>query len=230
MNILLCNDDGYFSKGIEILKNKLSRYGKVIIVAPRKAMSAKSVAITLINAVEVKKIAEDIFYIDGTPADAVAFGLSSLDIKFDLVVSGCNDGLNVSYDTMYSGTIGACLQALTYRIPAIALSCPRNFEILDNGNFERVMDYIFKNNLLSTEYLLNVNFPFGKVVEEIKMTSIYYREETTFYVHTSGDLYLADRLIHDEECEEKDSDVYAVYHKQVSISKLRKTNDIREEK
>ena len=228
MNILLCNDDGYLSRGINILKDKLEKYGKVVIVAPKKVMSAKSVSIIIGEEVEVKKVEDDIYYIDGTPADAVAFGLSSLNIDFDLVVSGCNDGLNVSYDTMYSGTIGACLQALTYRIPAIAVSCEGNFEILDNGHLEEAIDYILEKKLLSKEYLLNVNFPVGKQVNGIELTSLYYRPENTYYIHTSGDKYLATRNIHDSECDEVGTDVFAVYHDKISITKLSKSNFIKE--
>lgn len=222
MIILLCNDDGYNSIGITLLADMLKKYGIVVIVAPKNAMSAKSISITLGRSIEVKKISENVYSVDGTPADAVAFGLSSLNTKFDLVVSGCNNGWNISYDTMYSGTIGVCLQALTYVIPAIAVSCEGNFEILEKG-FDKVMKYIFDNKLLSTEYLLNVNFPLGNEIEDIRMTSLYYRKQTTYFIHESGDNYIAYRELHDEECEQRDTDVYAVMHKQVSITKLNKT-------
>jgi len=226
MNILLTNDDGYFATGIRLVKEKLAKYGRVVIVAPKEAMSAKSVSIVLGKAVEVKQVEEDVYYMDGTPADCIAFGLSSLNIDFDLVVSGCNDGLNISYDIMYSGTVGACLQALTYRKPAIALSCPSNFTIIEKY-LEMVLDYIFDNNMLNTEYLLNVNFPFGEEVEEIVNTSIYYRPEVTYYYEQYPNHYFADRNIHDDECDQKETDAYAVYHHQVSITKLSKTNEYR---
>ena len=86
MNILLTNDDGYFATGINLLKYKLSKYGRVVVVAPKKAMSAKSVSITIGESVEVKKLADDFYYMEGTPADCVAFGLSSLNVKFDIVI------------------------------------------------------------------------------------------------------------------------------------------------
>ena len=226
MNILLTNDDGYFATGIKLVKEKLAKYGRVVIVAPKEAMSAKSVSIVLGRAVEVKKVEDDVFYMDGTPADCVAFGLSSLNIDFDLVVSGCNDGFNISYDTMYSGTVGACLQALTYRKPAIALSCPSNFSIIDKY-LEMVMDYIFENDMLSAEYLLNVNFPYGDVVTKIVNTSIYYRPEVTYYYEQIPNHYFATRNLHDDECMEENTDVYAVHHQQVSITKLSKTNEYR---
>ena len=223
MNILLTNDDGYQATGLILLKEKLSKYGKVVIVAPKEVMSAKSVAITLGKAVEVKQVENDVFYMEGTPADCVAFGLSSLNVDFDLVISGCNDGFNISYDIMYSGTIGACLQALTYRKPCIAFSCPSNFLLVEKY-FDKVMDYILKNDLLSTEYLLNVNFPLGEKVENILLTNIYYRNEVTYYVKKYEDHYYADRFIHDEKCDAIGSDVYEVYHHNVSITKLSKTN------
>ena len=169
----------------------------------------------------------DAYYVDGTPADCVAFGLSSLNIRFDLVVSGCNDGFNISYDIMYSGTVGACLQALTYRKPAIAFSSEDGFDVVDK-HFDRVMEHILTNNLLSTEYLLNVNFPLGEEVNNIIETHVYYRNESTYYIQTENDKYLAWRELHDEECDDPYSDVYAVYHHNVSITKIGKTWEYKE--
>ena len=222
MNILLTNDDGYNAIGILLLQKKLSKYGRVVIVAPSKGMSAKSVAITLGTPLKVSKVEDDVYKVEGTPADCVSFALSSLDIKFDVVVSGCNAGLNVSYDTVYSGTIGAGIEALTYEVPAIAFSCDKNYDIVEHF-FEKVMDFILSNKLLSNHYLLNVNFPLGEEVKDIVFTDIYYRKENAYFVHQGNDDYLALRDIHDENCEEKDTDVYAVYHQMVSISKLNRT-------
>ena len=222
MNILLTNDDGYEAYGINLLARLLSKYGDVYVVAPKTVMSAKSVSIILSHPISVEKVNDHLYVLDATPADCVAFGLSSLDIKFDLVVSGINHGHNISYDTMYSGTIGACLQALTYRVPAIAFSCEHNFEIVEKY-FDRVFEFAQKE--LSEQYLLNINFPLGEVVNDIKFTHIYYRKEVTFYKNVDGNLYQALRSLHDEECEDTKSDVYAVHHHTVSITKLRRTLD-----
>ena len=225
MNILLTNDDGYSMNGLKVVFDILSKKHNVVVVAPNEVMSAKSVSIIIGSPIEVKKIDEHTYSCSGTPADCVAFGLSSLNTKFDLVISGCNHGLNVSYDTMYSGTVGACLQALTYRVPAIALSCDSNFAIVEKY-LDSVLDYINDNNLLSKECLLNVNFPLGDYASEIKMTHVYYRKEVTYYSKTGENLYLALRDIDDENCTDTDSDVYAVYHHQISITKMKKTFDI----
>lgn len=226
MNILLTNDDGYFSIGIKLLQKKLAKYGKVVVVAPKQVMSAKSTSITIGVPMEVIKVAEDVFACDGSPADCVAFALSSMDTKFDLVVSGCNNGFNISYDIIYSGTVGACLQALTYRVPALAISAEGNFQIVDDY-FDMVMEYIIKNNMLSKESMLNVNFPLGEKVEKIVETKVYYRPETTYYVKQSENHFLALRDIHDKDCLEKGSDVYEVHHHNVSITRLDRIADRR---
>lgn len=224
MNILLTNDDGYDALGIQTLKALFSNYGKVVVVAPKKVMSAKSVALNLHEPIEVIKKSDDLYVVDSTPADCVAFALSSLGIKFDLVVSGINHGHNISYDTMYSGTIGACLQALTYRIPAVAFSAEHNFELVEK-HFKKVMDYIDEHKLLSNEYLLNVNFPLGDIVKGIKETHIFYRKEVTYYQEVEKNKYQALRALKDEECDDTSSDVYAVHHGYISISKLGRTLD-----
>lgn len=224
LNILLTNDDGYTAKGINVLKSLLSKYGRVVMVAPKTVMSAKSIAITLGTSISVKKENEDLYVVEGTPADCVSFGLANLGIKFDLVVSGINHGVNISYDTMYSGTVGACLQALTYRIPTFAVSCLNNFELVEQY-FDEVYKHIMDNNMLSSEYMLNINFPYGDKVEKIVHTHLYYRSESTYFEKTGEDLYYAKRDLHDEECSDELSDVYAVEHHAVSISKLSRSLD-----
>ena len=224
MNILLTNDDGYKAYGINLLAKLLKKYGDVYIVAPKKVMSAKSVSIILDRPLKVSKIKKNVFSTDGTPADCVAFGLSSLGIKFDLVVSGINHGHNISYDTMYSGTIGACLQALTYQIPAIAFSCEHNFELVEKY-FDDVMNHILNLKLLSSEHLLNVNFPLSEEVRGIMETNIYYRPQATYYEKVGENTYQALRKLDDEHCNDLKSDVYAVNHGFISISKLNKKLD-----
>lgn len=224
MNILLTNDDGFEAKGINLLATLLSKYGEVYIVAPKTVMSAKSVSIILNRPIEVKKVNEHLYVSDGTPADCVAFGLSSIGVKFDVVVSGINHGHNISYDTMYSGTIGACLQALTFKVPAIAFSCEHNFDVVEKY-FDDVFTHILNLKLLSSEYLLSVNFPIGDEVKGILDTHIYFRNEVTYYEHIKGDLYQAKRVLKDDHCIDPKSDVYAVNHGYISISKLKKKLD-----
>ncbi len=223
MNILLTNDDGVNASGIKLLRKKLSKYGNVTIVAPDRAMSGMGVAIIYGRPVKVTKVEEDVFAMDGTPADCVAFGLSSLNRKFDLVVSGCNEGLNICYDVLHSGTFGACLEGLIFRTKAVAFSCDENDFVVVDKYFDQVMAFILNHNLLDTEHALNVNFPTGQIVKKIRLTKLHYREETTFYIKDEGDdMYLALRNVKDDSCEDESTDAYAVHHEIVSITKLNK--------
>ena len=223
MNILLTNDDGYNSEGILLLKEKLQKYGTVVIVAPLRHMSAKSVSITLGVGFHVQEMEKNVFACDGTPADCVSFACNALNIDFDLVVSGCNNGFNVSYDTMYSGTIGACLEALTYGVKAMAVSCEFNFHLVEK-HFDQVFKYVLDNNLLSNEYLLNINFPIGDEIKGIKLSSLYYNpKQYDYYFTKEEDGYHAFRILKTDYSDDKESDCYLVKHGYVSITPLNKS-------
>ena len=188
MKILLTNDDGYNAIGIQILKEKLSKYGKVIIVAPLTHMSGKSVSITIGEWMKVDKINDDTYAVHGTPADCVSFALAGLKEDFDLVVSGCNNGHNLSYDTLFSGTVGACLGALMGRKKCIAFSAPfDDFSVLED-DFDIIWDYINKYNLLSNEYMINVNLP-REQSKGIRFGKLYYRNDFYYYEKKDDEYY-----------------------------------------
>lgn len=220
MNILLTNDDGYDFKGIQILKEKLSKYGRVIIVAPKHGMSAKSCSKTFGKPLKVVEEAKDVYSVEGTPADCVAIGITAFDIEFDLLVSGCNNGLNIANDVLYSGTIGACLEALTYHKKTVAFSCEFNFEIVEKY-FDDVWDYIIKNNLLGDQYLLNINFPLGEDIKDIRLGSACFRNDHNYFMKNEDGGYMAYRDVQ-TEFDDEESDCYQVKNGIVSIVPLSK--------
>ena len=122
MKFLLTNDDGYNAQGILLLKDKLLKYGEVTIVAPFEHMSAKSASITLGDWLKVDRIDEHTYAVHGTPTDCTSLALAGLNIDCDVVVSGCNNGPNLSYDVLLRGTIGACFGAAVFRKKSIAFS------------------------------------------------------------------------------------------------------------
>ena len=222
MKILLTNDDGFNAPGIKLLKKCLSKYGRVIIVAPKRHMSAQSTSLTVGRGMELEYHGEDVYSFDGTPADCVAFALTSMDIVFDLVVSGCNDGLNVSYDTIYSGTIGACLEACVFRKKSIAISCHvGDFDKVEE-NFDQLWTYVNKRHLLGTRYLLNVNFPRDDVLG-IEIGRLHYRKDE-FYFVKEDDGYHAYRTCETDFESYKGTDEYQVSHGIISIVPLGRTN------
>ena len=123
MKILICNDDGYQASGIVALYEALKDIADVEVVAPEHNNSAKSNALTLHSPMYVQTAANGFQYINGTPADCVHIALTGLlGYRPDLVVSGINNGANMGDDTIYSGTVGAAMEAYLFGIPAIAFS------------------------------------------------------------------------------------------------------------
>ncbi len=126
MNILISNDDGYFSSGILCLKQSLLKAGhRVFLVAPDRDYSACGMSITLRVPVTVRKIAEHEYAVSGTPVDCVGIALGGLlETPIDIVISGINNGANFSDDVFYSGTVAAAMEARRLQFPSIAVSIP----------------------------------------------------------------------------------------------------------
>jgi 5'-nucleotidase len=224
IKILLTNDDGYDSEGITILYEELKKYGEVLLVAPHHHMSGASVSRIFWTKVKVHKHADDIYSIEGTPADAVSLALHGLNYRPDVVVSGINNGLNVGADTVYSGTVGACMEALKAKIPAIALSV--DFDHFKQGkkDLPKVLDFIFNNNLLSNRYLLNVNFVAKdfKKSKGILITDLGFRPTEHYYVN-EGDYYKTKRNFSTFEFV-PETDLFAVNNGYISITPLKFAN------
>jgi 5'-nucleotidase len=224
MKILLTNDDGYNSEGITILLKELQNYGECLLVAPHHHMSGASVSRVFWNKVKVHKHEENVYSIEGTPADSVSLALHGLNFRPDVVISGINNGLNVGADTVYSGTVGACMEALKARIPAIALSVDFDHFKQVKKDLKKVLDFIFDNNLTSDKYLLNVNFisrEFNKS-KGIMITDLGFRPTEHYYV-SDGDHYLTKRNFSSFNFE-PETDLFAVNNGYISITPLKFAN------
>ena len=163
MNILVVNDDGINAEGIDILAHHLMKYGNVIVVAPNQGRSAASHSIVISDSIyfgEANRFSDIKSYeISGTPADCVRLASSILDINFDLVFSGVNNGLNCGTDIFYSGTVAAAREGMILGIPSVAISTDfSSFDIVKN-ELDDLLKYIFDNKLYSKDYVLNINFP-----------------------------------------------------------------------
>ena len=165
MNVLVVNDDGILSEGIKALADFLSEKHTVTVVAPDGNRSAFSHSLSIFKDVFVKelKISSNYktFAMSGTPADCVKFALHYFsDIKFDMVCSGINKGHNLGSDTVYSGTISACLEGNFFGLKGIAFSNYAHSNCDFDCNIE-VLRKIFDNlcAISSSDYTLNVNMP-----------------------------------------------------------------------
>jgi 5'-nucleotidase len=128
MRILLVNDDGIESPGLAALARAAVRFGEVWVVAPETQCSGMSQRLTLFDEMPLHKAAFPVpvkaaWSLGGSPADCVKVALEYLlDFRPDYVFSGVNDGWNAGFDVAYSGTIGACYEAVMNGVPAIAFS------------------------------------------------------------------------------------------------------------
>lgn len=122
--ILLTNDDGFYSEGIESLFFQLAPLGEIYIVAPDRERSASSLSLTLHHPLRIVKIKKNVYAVDGTPADCVYMAIKELlPRKPDLLISGLNQGPNLGHqDISYSGTVAGALQGTFLQVPSIAIS------------------------------------------------------------------------------------------------------------
>src|SRR5690606_1036570 len=119
--ILVTNDDGYFSPGIQALAEALQPFGEVTIVAPQTEASAVGHALTLRRPLRFEAIGPGVWAVDGTPTDCVNIALSQLyPDGLDLIVSGINKGLNIGDDVTYSGTVAGALEGALLGYQAVA--------------------------------------------------------------------------------------------------------------
>ncbi len=122
MKILLTNDDGFIADGMQELARSLRAEHDVWVVAPDGGRSCCSHGVTNTRQIRVRKVEEDGWEVDGTPADCVRTALHSLDLKPELVISGVNHGGNLGIDTLFSGTVAAAREASIAGLRAIAIS------------------------------------------------------------------------------------------------------------
>ena len=172
MKILISNDDGFQAPGIVALHAALKDIADVEVVAPEHNNSAKSNALTLAAPLYVRDAHNGFRYVTGTPADCVHIALKGLlDYRPDLVVSGINNGANMGDDTIYSGTVGAAMEAYLFGIPAIAFSqIDKGWaHIEDAAQIARLLvQRIEREGMLNGgAFLLNVNIP-NKPLDQIK--------------------------------------------------------------
>ena len=226
MNILLTNDDGFLAPGLNSLKRILEKYGDVYVVAPHYHQSGKSVAISFFNNLAVHKIDDHTYSVEGTPADSIIVASILLKGKIDLVVSGVNNGYNLSYDAMYSGTCGACYQALMFGFKSIAFSVQKFYgddEPQINEDMEFVFKYIMDNNMLSTRYFLNVNMqePEFEKPLGIRFTKLYPRLSSFFMeVHNIPKHIYKVGHDYDTSIDNMEYDITATKHGYISITPL----------
>jgi 5'-nucleotidase len=230
--IFLTNDDSYRSKGFAAAIEIARQFGRVIAIAPDTTQSGMSQAITIYNPLYLRKVRDEegvlVYSLNGTPVDCVkmAFDHFFHDEKIDLVISGINHGSNAAVNVLYSGTMGAAIEAAFYGIPSIGLSLTDHD--LD-ADFEGAIEYGSKivesvlNGDIPTPLCLNVNVPNIpcadiKGIRLSRQTRGYWREE--FYKRTDPhgrDYFWLTGAFSNAEPEAEDTDEWALANGYVAV-------------
>lgn len=197
--IVLANDDGLTSNAVALYRALKADGHDVIVSVPCTGQSGMGAAVIArpvgplsadcLNSAARKgeagagpmtrtEFGPDFFYVSGTPVMALLYGL---DVQAkarwgkapDLVLSGPNEGQNLGFVSISSGTVGIVQYAAARGIPAIALSAgdntrdnpglanPRSTKVaeLSVQLVRQVLAGSGKTQLIGPGTALNVNFP-----------------------------------------------------------------------
>ncbi len=200
MRILVTNDDGINAPGLVVLQAIAAEIagpdGEVWTVAPAFEQSGVGHCISYTHPMMIAKLGERRYAAEGSPADCVLAALYDvMPERPDLVLSGVNRGNNAAENTLYSGTIGAAMEAALQGLPAIAMSQffgPENNTLDDPFEAALATGVALVRSLLDKaiwdngDYRLfyNVNFPPfpASGVKGQRVVSQGYRRETFFGV------------------------------------------------
>jgi len=162
--ILITNDDGYFSAGINALFTELARKNDAYVVAPDREQSASSHSLSLTQPLRMHKLDDRHYFTDGTPTDCVMLALHLIFGKRapDFIVSGINHGANMGDDVTYSGTVAAAIEGAIMKIPSIAVSMVDyrpGMPLVRAARFVSRLVEEYPGLGLSPSTFLNVNLP-----------------------------------------------------------------------
>lgn len=227
--ILISNDDGVSSQGLQALIDVASLFGQLFVVAPDGGRSGQSSAITSkvpIRATLLKS--EDnltIYSCTGTPVDCVKLALGNLlPRKPDLILSGINHGSNASVNVHYSGTMAIAIEGALNQIPSIGFSLDTH---LSDVSFteavfyaEKIIKYVLKKGL-PFDTCLNVNIPNISPVKGIKICrqakAVWSEEFEKRIDPHKHDYYWLTGFLMNAEPSIKDTDLYAISEGYTSV-------------
>src|SRR6516165_9896694 len=168
MRILITNDDGIHSEGLDVcaeIGRALS--DDVWVIAPEFDQSGVSHSLSLNDPLRLREIAERRFAVKGTPTDCIIMGARHImkDDPPDLVLSGVNRGRNAGEDVIYSGTVAGAVEGTILGLPSFALSQAYRSRGKEPPHWETAVRFapdIIRRVLekgIPHDVLVNVNFP-----------------------------------------------------------------------
>lgn len=228
--ILVTNDDGIYSKGINSLVSVAINFGDVVVVAPDKPQSGMGHAITINNPLRLNKfnLMDGVlaYASSGTPVDCVKLGIFEiLKKKPDLIISGINHGENTSTNVLYSGTMSAAVEGAMESIPSIGFSLAdfdadadfKASSIVASKIIEKVLTIDFPRNIC-----LNVNIPklpFEEIkgIKTCKQANAFWNDRFEKRTDQFGNDYYWLTGDFCESVQDRDTDLHAIRNGYVSV-------------
>lgn len=230
--IFITNDDGVDAKGLNCMIESIRELGHIVVIAPERPHSGMAHAITMYSPLYLRTVRKEpdleIYACSGTPVDCVKMGYDHLFAGRlpDLSISGINHGSNSAISILYSGTMGAAIEASFYNVPSIGFSSLDHHAEADftaATHYARLIINKVMSDEVKTPLCLNVNIP-AVPKDEIKGIMVcrqnqgFWREEFVNrkdprgmdYFWLTGDFY-------NTEPEATDTDEWALNNNYVSI-------------
>ncbi len=228
--ILVSNDDGYQAPGFRHLVEIATQFGDVVGVAPLRQQSGQSSAITVTSPLRIHQCPDygpaKIYSVNGTPTDCVKIAMHTIcrERRPDFMLSGINHGSNAGCNALYSGTMGAALEACLYGIPAVAFSVVSHDHATDLTPLTPYITEITRRAItagLPKEVCLNVNMPAGCTplgARVCRAAKGYWTDEYQDYTDPAGrPFYMLSGRFHNLEPDAADTDEYLLAHGVISI-------------
>lgn len=232
MKILITNDDGIYAPGLNELNNSLVKFNKVMAVAPDQERSGSGCCASIYKTIRCKKVflsgGSEGYSISGTPVDCVIIGLEKIykSEKPELVISGINTGENLGQDILYSGTVGAAIEAGFYGIPSIAVSIEKNGHPIYSTAIRFLKEIVrtFPFEIFNySPKVLNINFPnipYSEIkgIKLTKLAQIFHQKKIKSIYKSDSEEYFWIEGSRVEGEIIKNTDYWAIRNNYISIT------------
>lgn len=237
--ILITNDDGIQSPGLQAAIEAACDLGDLVIAAPHTQQTGMGRAfprtkdlgiieeVVLTSPMRPEGIIG--YGVHGSPAYVAAHGILELSPrKPDLCISGINYGENLGMIPTCSGTVGAVIEAVSQGVPGIAISTQIPVERQRNNEFE-TLDWkkekkilriwckkILEEGMPKGVDFFNINVPKKEASPGAYRRTTMSRQNYFEFIPPGKRSFdqpyeLKSELKVDMDSLEKDSDIYAVY-------------------
>lgn len=230
--IFITNDDSVHAKGLHAIIEVARRIGRVVVIAPERSQSGKSHAITMYEPLYLRTVSKEedceIYACSGTPVDCVKIAFDHLFAGQlpDLALSGINHGSNSAINVLYSGTMGAAIEAGFYNCPSIGFSLTDHDLDADFSGAAHYGEIIIRKVLeggIELPLCLNVNIPAVpteqiKGIKACRQSQGYWRETFVCRQDPHGrDYYWLMGEFQNSEPDSPDTDEWALKNNYISV-------------